>query len=64
VWRESVGDSDEVAFRECVRRAVDLRDTLAETASPETTRALHLVDVLNHLGRLKGYDTTELWDRP
>jgi hypothetical protein len=45
-----VGDSDEIAFRECDRRAVDLRDTIAENASPKTTDVLRLVDVLNHPG--------------
>jgi hypothetical protein len=49
--------------REAVRRAVDVRDTPAETRSPDATRAVFLVAVLNHLTALLGVDTDELWDR-
>jgi len=45
-----------------LRRAVDLRDTLAEAGSNNTARAVFLVDVLNHLADLQGFDTSELWE--
>jgi GNAT superfamily N-acetyltransferase len=41
-----------------LRRAVDLRDTLAEARSSDTARAVFLVDVLNHLADLQGFDTS------
>jgi hypothetical protein len=50
-------------MREALRRAVDLRDTLAATGSSNTARALFLVDVLNHLAEVQGFDTSALWDR-
>jgi len=43
-------------------RAVDLRDTLAEARSSDTARAVFLVDVLNHLADLQGFDTSGLWE--
>jgi hypothetical protein len=61
-WRDSVGTDAEAAAREALRRAVDLRDTLAEAGSNNTTRAVFLVDVLNHLADLQGFDTSELWE--
>jgi len=62
-WRERVGADAEATTREALRRAVDLRDTLAETGSNQTARALFLVDVLNHLVQLQGFDTADLWER-
>jgi hypothetical protein len=43
--------------------AVDLRDTLAEAGSGDTSRAVFLLDVLNHLADLQGIDTAALWER-
>jgi hypothetical protein len=62
-WRVSVGSNAEAALREALRRAVDLRDTLAEAGSGDTSRAVFLVDVLNHLADLQGVDTAALWER-
>jgi hypothetical protein len=59
----NVGSDAEAALREAVRRAVDLRDTLAEAGSSDTSRAVFLVDVLNHLAEIQGVDTSALWDR-
>jgi hypothetical protein len=61
-WRDSVGADGEATAREALRRAVDLRDTLAEAGSDRTTRAVFLVDVLNHLADLQGFDTSGLWE--
>jgi hypothetical protein len=55
--------SHETTLREALRRAVDLRDTLAEAGSGDTSRAVFLVDVLNHLADIQGVDTSALWDR-
>jgi hypothetical protein len=55
--------SHETTLREALRRAVDLRDTLAEAGSGDTSRAVSLVDVLNHLADIQGVDTSALWDR-
>jgi hypothetical protein len=63
-WRDSVGADAEGTVREALRRAVDLRDTLAEARSSDTPRALLLVDVLNHLAELQGFDMSALWERP
>lgn len=51
-WRERVGVDRRATLDEALRRAVDLRDTLAEGGRSETTRAVMLVDVLNHLADL------------
>jgi hypothetical protein len=51
-WRASVGSDAEAVLREALRRAVDLRDTLAEAGSSDRSRAVFLVDVLNHLADL------------
>jgi hypothetical protein len=59
----NVGSDAEAALREALRRAVDLRDTLAEAGSGDTSRAVFLVDVLNHLAEIQGVDTSALWDR-
>jgi hypothetical protein len=63
-WQDSVGDDAEATVRDALRRAVDLRDTLAEAGSRDTARALFLVDVLNDLAELQGVDTSALWERP
>jgi hypothetical protein len=63
-WRSRVEADAEATVREALRRAVDLRDTLAEAGSSDTARALCLVDVLNHLSELHGFDTSALWERP
>jgi hypothetical protein len=63
-WRDRIGADAEATAREALRRAVDLRDTLAEAGSGNTARALFLVDVLNHLAELQGFDTSALWERP
>ncbi len=47
-WRDRVGDDPATALREAVRRAVDLRDSLATADRDEAGRAVFLVDVLNH----------------
>ena len=62
-WKQALGDDVPSTAREAVRRAVDLRDTLAEAGSPDATRAVFLVAVLNHLTSLLDVDTNELWDR-
>ncbi len=62
-WRDSVGADAQATAREALRRAVDLRDTLAEARSSDTTRAVFLVDVLNHLADLQGFDTSGIWER-
>ena len=62
-WRDDVGDDVARSVREAVRRGVDLRDTLAESDREETSRALFLVDVLNHLAALLNVDTEQLWDQ-
>jgi hypothetical protein len=59
----NVGSDAEAALREALRRAVDLRDTLAEAGSGDTSRAVFLMDVLNHLADIHGVDTSALWDR-
>ena len=61
-WRDSVGADAGATTREALRRAVDLRDTLAEAGSDDTTRAVFLVAVLNHLADLHGVDTSGLWE--
>jgi hypothetical protein len=48
---------------EALRRAVDLRDTLASQGTNETSRAGFLLDVLNHLTALHGYEF-DLWESP
>jgi hypothetical protein len=49
-WRERVdADSGLALTVEALRRAVELRDVLAESGSTQTVRALMLVDVLNEL---------------
>lgn len=53
-WRERVGDDLQATADEALRRAVDLRDVLAMGGGSETTRAIMLVDVLNHLRALVG----------
>jgi hypothetical protein len=62
-WRDRVGDNAEATVREALRRAVDLRDTLAESENSDAGRAVFLVDVLNQLARLQGFDTSGLWER-
>ena len=62
-WRQRVGEDPEATLRESLRRAVDLRDTLASQGSSETSRAVFLVDVLNHLTALHGYEF-DLWQPP
>jgi len=62
-WRDRVGDNTEATVREALRRAVDLRDTLAESGNSDAGRAVYLVDVLNQLARLQGFDTSGLWER-
>jgi hypothetical protein len=62
-WRQRVREDPEATLREALRRAVDLRDTLASQASNETSRAVFLVDVLNHLTALHGYEF-DLWQPP
>jgi hypothetical protein len=63
-WQDKIGADAEATVREALRRAVDLRDTLAEAGRSDTARALYLVDVLNHLAELQGFDTSALWERP
>jgi hypothetical protein len=49
-WRERVEQSNDLALVvEALRRVIDLRDTLAESGSQDTVRALFLTDVLNTL---------------
>lgn len=60
-WREEVGTEPERLWRESLRRAVDLRDQLATGGEVSTSRAVVLVDVLNALGDVSGYDSAELW---
>jgi hypothetical protein len=62
-WRDSVGADAQATAREALRRAVDLRDTLAEQRSKDTARAVFLVAVLNHLTDLQGFDTSGIWER-
>jgi hypothetical protein len=50
-------------LQEALRRAVDLRDTLAEAESSDTSRAVFLVDMLNHVAEIQDVDTSALWDR-
>jgi hypothetical protein len=52
-WRERVGGDRQATLDEATRRAVDLRDTLAEADRSETGRAIMLLDVLNHLRELQ-----------
>jgi hypothetical protein len=63
-WLDDVGADAEATAREALRRAVALRDTLAGAGSGETARAVFLVEVLNHLADLQGFDTSALWERP
>jgi hypothetical protein len=51
-WRQRVGRDRQATLDEATRRAVDLRDMLAEADRSETERAVMLVDVLNHLRQL------------
>ncbi len=51
-WEDRVGLDHRAILEEAIRRAVDLRDTLAKADRSEASRAVMLVDVLNHL-----YDT-------
>jgi hypothetical protein len=53
-WREVVGVDRRATLEEAIRRGIDLRDTLARAGSPETSRAVLLLDVLNHLYDLPG----------
>lgn len=46
-WRDRVGGASDEALREALRRAVHLRDSLAE-GEASTTEAVMLVDVLNY----------------
>ena len=57
-WQERVGSDAEATLREALRRAVDLRDSLAHSGRDETTRAVFLVSVLNHLTELLQFDAT------
>jgi hypothetical protein len=63
-WKDAVGDSADATVLEALRRAADLRDTLAEDGAPGSAvgRALYLVDVLNHLSGLMKVDTSRLWE--
>jgi hypothetical protein len=56
-WKKRVGDDAEQAFREALRRAIAMRD------GGNKNRVVVLVDVLNRLGELSGYDGFDLWDR-
>jgi len=51
-WGERVGDDRAAVYGEALRRAVELRDTLAGLDSPATGRAVMLVGVLHLLGSL------------
>jgi len=62
-WRQRVGEDPEATLREALRRAVDLRDTLASQGNQETSRAVLMVAVLNHLTDLHGYNH-DLWQPP
>jgi len=65
-WRVRVADDPRWTYREALRRAVDLRDALAEGSDPGA-RAVMLVDVLNHLGELAGHHvegSEDLWTLP
>jgi hypothetical protein len=48
-WQDRVGPDHRAILDEAIRRAVDLRDTLADAGRSETSRAVMLVDVLHHL---------------
>jgi hypothetical protein len=65
-WQDRIGADAEATVIEALRRAVDLRETLAEAQSTGsiTARALYLVDVLNYLAALEGIDTSALWEHP
>ncbi len=66
-WRDRVDDDVRAGYREALRRAVDLRDTLAEGGRDSVHRAVFLVDVLNDLRRVMNLDESvseDLWAVP
>ncbi len=66
-WRKRVGDDAKAMYREALRRAVDLRDTLAQGGPDPAHRAVLLVDVLNELRRVMKFDESageDLWTLP
>lgn len=66
-WRERVSDDVRATYREALRRAVDLRDTLAKSGEHAAARAVFLVDVLNELRgviNLDEADGQDLWTLP
>jgi hypothetical protein len=62
-WRDRVGDDAELAYRHAMRLVVDLRDR--ETYDDKLTgrRVVFLTSVLNRLGELAGYDSSDIWER-
>ena len=58
-WRDRVSDDVRATYREALRRAVDLRDTLAEGGDHAVARAVFLVDVLNELRGVINLDESD-----
>jgi len=63
-WTGAVGSSVDETVREALRRAIDLRDTPGHVDGAAGTKAVFLVDVLNHLSGLLDVDTSSLWEPP
>ena len=62
-WRERIGEDRSELLREALRRAVHLRDEVAE-GQASTTEALMLVDVLNEALAVFGVSGDDLWNPP
>jgi hypothetical protein len=62
-WRERVADDRSALLREALRRAIHLRDGLAE-GQASATEAVMLVDVLNEACALFGAGGDDIWDLP
>lgn len=66
-WRDRVVDDVQATYREALRRAVDLRDTLAQGGEHAVARAVFLVDVLNEFRSIINLDESDgedLWTLP
>ena len=62
-WRERIDGDGNGILREAVRRAVHLRDGLAE-GQASTTEAVMLVDVLSEALTVFGVRGDDIWNPP
>lgn len=62
-WPDRVGDNPELVYRQAMRLVVDLRDRESYDDKLTGRRVVFLTAMLNRLGELSGYDTSDLWER-